>query len=125
MTEPPPAETQRLDRWLWCARFVRSRALAARLCTSDRVALGGIPVQKAHQAVRVGDRLTLHLGRLERRIEVLALGARRGPASEARRLYAEAAPPTPLATAAERWTSLFGEEVDEDKGGDEAAFGGL
>jgi ribosome-associated heat shock protein Hsp15 len=123
MTEPLPAATQRLDRWLWCARFVRSRALAARLCTSDQVALGGVLVQKAHQAVRVGDRLTLRLGRVERRIEVLALAQRRGPASEARRLYAEAAPPTPLAAAAERWTSLFAEEADEDNG-DQAAFRG-
>src|SRR5690242_15816971 len=94
MTEPLPAATQRLDRWLWCARFVRSRALAARLCTSHQVVLGGVLVQKAHQAVRVGDRLTLRLGRVERRIEVLALAQRRGPASEARRLYAEAVPPT-------------------------------
>ena len=123
---PPtsPAATQRLDRWLWCARFARSRALAARLCTSDQIVLGGSPVRKAHQAVRVGDRLTLRLGRVERRIEVLALAQRRGPASEARGLYAETAPPTPLAGAAERWTSLFAEEPDEDNG-DQATFRGL
>jgi ribosome-associated heat shock protein Hsp15 len=124
MAPTPPAATQRLDRWLWCARFVRSRALAARLCTSDQIVLGGILVQKAHQAVRVGDRLTLRLGRVERRIEVLALAQRRGPASEARGLYAETAPPAPLAAAAERWTSLFAEEADEDDG-DQAAFRGL
>ena len=123
MPTTPPVATQRLDRWLWCARFVRSRALAARLCTSDQVVLGGILVQKAHQAVRAGDRLTLRLGRVERRIEVLALAERRGPASEARRLYVESAPPTPLVGAAERWTSLFAEEADEDNG-DQAAFRG-
>ena len=86
--------------------------------------LGGILVQKAHQAVRVGDRLTLRLGRVERRIEVLALALRRGPASEARMLYAEAAPPILVAETAERWTSLFAEESDEDTG-DQAAFRGL
>src|SRR5713226_8011285 len=86
MAPTPPAATQRLDRWLWCARFVKSRTLAARLCTADRVSLGGIAVQKAHHLVRVGDRLTLRLGRFERRIEVLALAQRRGPASEARTL---------------------------------------
>ena len=86
--------------------------------------LGGILVQKAHQAVRVGDRLTLRLGRVERRIEVLALALRRGPASEARMLYAEAAPPTPVAETAEHWTSLFAEESDEDTGA-QAAFRGL
>jgi len=124
MAPTPPAATQRLDRWLWCARFARSRALAARLCTSDQVLLGGVAVQKAHHAVRVGDRLTLRLGRVERRIEVLALARRRGPASEARRLYAEATPPTPVAEATEPWASLFAEEADEDDA-DQAAFRGL
>jgi ribosome-associated heat shock protein Hsp15 len=124
MAPTPPGATQRLDRWLWCARFVRSRALATRLCTSDQVVLGGILVQKAHQAVRVGDRLTVRFGRVERRIEVLALAPRRGPASEARTLYAETTPPIPLAEAADHWTSLFAEEVDEDNG-DQAAFRGL
>ena len=112
-----PAATQRLDRWLWCARFTKSRALAARLCTSERVTLGGAMVQKAHQAVRVGDRLTLRLGRLERRIEVLALAQRRGPASEARTLYAETVPPIPLAEAAEGWTSLFADEDEHAASG--------
>lgn len=110
MAPTPPAATQRLDRWLWCARFTKSRSLAARLCTSDRVTLGGIAVQKAHHPVRVGDRLTLRLGRFERRIEVLALAHRRGPASEARVLYAETTPPTEVADAVEPWTSLFGDE---------------
>jgi len=110
MAPTPPGATQRLDRWLWCARFVKSRSLAARLCTSERVLLGDALVQKAHHAVRVGDRLTLRLGRLERRIEVLALAERRGPASEARTLYAETGPATLLAGDAEPWTSLFVEE---------------
>ena len=114
MASTPPTTTQRLDRWLWCARFTKSRTLAARLCTSDQVLLGGTPVQKAHQAVRVGDRLTLRLGRFERRIEVLALARRRGPASEARGLYAETVPPAPLAGADEPWVSLFADEASED-----------
>jgi ribosome-associated heat shock protein Hsp15 len=117
MTPIAPAATQRLDRWLWCARFAKSRALAARLCTSERVMLGGAMVQKAHHAVRVGDRLTLRLGRFERRIEVLALAQRRGPASEARTLYAETAPPTPLGEAAEPWTSLFADEDEHAASG--------
>jgi ribosome-associated heat shock protein Hsp15 len=112
-----PAATQRLDRWLWCARFAKSRALAARLCTSERVMLGSAMVQKAHHAVRVGDRLTLRLGRFERRIEVLALAQRRGPASEARTLYAETVPPTPLGEDAELWTSLFADEDEHAASG--------
>ncbi len=113
MAPTPPATTQRLDRWLWCARFAKSRSLAARLCTSERVTLGGAMVQKAHQAVRIGDRLTLRLGRFERRIEVLALAQRRGPASEARTLYAETASPSPLAEPEEVWSPLLASDDDE------------
>lgn len=103
---------QRLDRWLWCARFVKSRTLAARLCAVGRVSLGGVPVTKAHQPVRVGDRLALRWGRFERRIVVQALATRRGPASEARSLYVEAAPPVPLPRAEDPWTPLLGHEDD-------------
>jgi ribosome-associated heat shock protein Hsp15 len=105
--------SQRLDRWLWCARFVRSRTLAAKLCTGDRVTVGSITVQKAHHPVRVGDRLTLRLRRFERQVEVLALAQRRGPASEARTLYTDIAPPIPLVEVAEPWTSLFAEEDEQ------------
>jgi ribosome-associated heat shock protein Hsp15 len=113
MAKAPAAATQRLDRWLWCARFVKSRSLAARLCTSERVMLGGFWVQKAHHAIRVGDRLTLRLGRFERRIEVLALAQRRGPASEARTLYTETAPPTPVPDDEEVWSPLLDTDDDE------------
>jgi ribosome-associated heat shock protein Hsp15 len=113
MTSAPPVATQRLDRWLWCARFAKSRSLAARLCTGERIILGGATVQKAHHAIRVGDRLTLRLGRVERRIEVLALAQRRGPASEARTLYAETAPPIPPADRDEAWSPLLVHEDDE------------
>lgn len=108
--QSPPS--QRLDRWLWCARFVRSRSLAAKLCAGGMVDLGSGMVSKPHHAVRVGDRLTLRLGRWERRVEVLALAARRGPAREARLLYAEIGPPRVLVEAVEPWTSLF-EDADD------------
>ena len=111
MAERAAPAFQRLDRWLWCARFARSRALAAKLCTGGCVSIGDTPVRKAHQSLRVGDRLVLRLGRLERRIEVLALAKRRGPASEARTLYAETTPPRTIETA-EPWESLF----EEDEG---------
>ena len=107
MRPTPPAVTQRLDRWLWCARFVKSRSLAAKLCTGERITLGGATVQKAHHAIRIGDRLTLRLGRFERRIEVLALAERRGPASEARTLYAESEPPMRIADPEEVWSPLL------------------
>ncbi|HKF71790.1 MAG TPA: RNA-binding S4 domain-containing protein [Stellaceae bacterium] len=113
MAPTPPAVTQRLDRWLWCARFAKSRSLAARLCTGERVLIGDTLVQKAHYALRVGDRLTVRLGRTERRIEVLALAERRGPASEARKLYVETAPPTALVERAEAWSPLLAADEDE------------
>lgn len=113
MKPVPPAATQRLDRWLWCARFAKSRSLAARLCTSERIVLGSATVQKAHHAIRIGDRLTLRLGRVERRIEVLALAERRGPASEARTLYAEREPPIPIVEESEVWSPLLVLDDDE------------
>lgn len=102
-------DTQRLDRWIWCARFVKSRALAARLCIAGAVIVGDTPARKPAHLLRVGDRLRLRLGPVERQIEVLALAERRGPASEARLLYTEhgvARVPAPEAA----WSSLFEDE---------------
>ena len=85
----------RLDKWLWYARFCKSRALASRLCAAGRVRLGGTLVHKAHQAVRPGDVLTFPLGPHIRVVRVLALGERRGPPAEARGLYEDLDPPAP------------------------------
>jgi len=104
--------TQRLDRWIWCARFVKSRALAARLCTVGAVTLGDMAVRKPAYPLRVGDRLRLRLGSVEREIEVLALAERRGPAREARLLYAEHGL-SRITEPEAAWSSLF---EDEDAG---------
>lgn len=82
-------ETLRLDKWLWHARFFKTRALAARAIDAGGIRLNGQPAGKAHRAVSVGDTLTLPLGPRVLAVRVLALGLRRGPASEARRLYAD------------------------------------
>jgi ribosome-associated heat shock protein Hsp15 len=74
----------RLDKWLWHARFVKTRALAARLC-----------VEKPGASVRPGQVLTFALGRHVRVIQLVAIGDRRGPAEEARSLYRDLAPPAP------------------------------
>lgn len=79
----------RLDKWLWCARFYKTRGLAADLCEAGRIRINGQVTVKAHYAVRPGDILTLPQGSRVRIVEVLALGERRGPASEAATLYAE------------------------------------
>ncbi|HXY98799.1 MAG TPA: RNA-binding S4 domain-containing protein [Stellaceae bacterium] len=99
----------RLDKWLWFARFARTRSLAARLCSEGAVAIGGAVIVKPGHPVRVGDVLTVRQGRMRREITVLALAARRGPPEEARRLYAEATPPVPLAAAAPSWVPLIEE----------------
>lgn len=84
---------QRLDKWLWCARFFKTRSLANKLLGSGRLRLSGKVVAKAHQKVRVGDVLTFPQGPHVRVIEVLSLAERRGPAPEARTLYQDLAPP--------------------------------
>jgi ribosome-associated heat shock protein Hsp15 len=87
-------ERLRLDKWLWHARFVKSRSRAARLCTSAAMRVSGTLVRRAHHALKVGDVLTFPLGPHIRVIKVLALGKRRGPAVEARALYEDLSPPS-------------------------------
>ncbi len=84
---------QRLDRWLWCARFLKTRALAARFAEQGKVRINRQPTGKPHARVRPGDVLTFGLGPAVRVIRVAALGDRRGPAGEARLLYEDLDPP--------------------------------
>lgn len=90
---------QRLDRWLWSARFFKSRGRAAELCAEGKIRVSGRIIHKAHVTVRVGDVLTFPLGRDIRVIRVLALAARRGPAPEARALYEDLNPRDPIPPA--------------------------
>ncbi|MDJ0949293.1 MAG: RNA-binding S4 domain-containing protein [Alphaproteobacteria bacterium] len=86
-------DSLRIDKWLWYARFCKSRSLASRLCASGKLRLNRQVVRKAHQTLRVGDVLTFPMGPHIRVIEVKALAGRRGPAVEARTLYQDLAPP--------------------------------
>ena len=88
-------DTRRLDKWLWFARFFKSRSLATRFCTASRLRINGKLVSKPHYALKTGDVLTFPLGPHVRIIEVAALGERRGPAPEARTLYEDLDPPPP------------------------------
>jgi ribosome-associated heat shock protein Hsp15 len=103
---PPPA-SRRLDQWLWFARFVKSRSLAARLCTAGAVTVNGLTVSKANHMVRIGDAIAVPQGALCRTIRVLALGARRGPAAEARLLYEETAARVHRSEPDPEWTPLL------------------
>jgi ribosome-associated heat shock protein Hsp15 len=81
-------ERHRLDKWLWCTRFFKTRSLAAQAVSGGRVHLNGERVKAAH-VVRAGDRISLSLEGLKAEFDVLGLPARRGPAPEARTHYAE------------------------------------
>ena len=87
------AESQRLDKWLWCARFFKTRALAARFCDDGRLRVAGQITRKSHYAVRAGDVLTFPLGPHIRVIKITKLAIRRGPPAEARLLYDDLNPP--------------------------------
>ncbi len=86
-------EGLRVDKWLWYARFFKTRTLAARVCNGGHLRAGGAVVSKAHSKLKVGDVLTFSQGRHIRVIKVLALATRRGPAAEARELYEDLKPP--------------------------------
>lgn len=95
MTDGVPAGSQRLDRWLWFARFFRSRTTASKFVAAGRLRVNSERVEKAHYGLKIGDVLTFPQGRLIRVIRVAALGTRRGPAPEARQLYEDLEPPAP------------------------------
>lgn len=82
----------RLDKWLWHARFFKSRGLAAAACGGP-MRLNGAAVTKPSQAVRAGDTLTFVQARQVRIVRVRAPGLRRGPAAEAQALYEDLTPP--------------------------------
>jgi ribosome-associated heat shock protein Hsp15 len=91
---------QRLDKWLWCARFMKARSDCAALVAQGTVRLNRQPTDKPHSRVRVGDVLTLALRADVRVVRVLALATRRGPATEARQLYEEVGDAPAMACAA-------------------------
>ena len=86
MSDAPPG--MRLDKWLWAARFYKTRALAVEEITLGRVRVGGQPVKPARD-VKVGDLLSIRIGVVAREIEVKGLSHQRGPAPQAQALYSE------------------------------------
>jgi ribosome-associated heat shock protein Hsp15 len=81
-------ERLRIDKWLWAARFYKTRSLAAHSVEGGKVKLNGERT-KPSKEVKPGDTIELRAGELQWTVEVRALSARRGPASEAAKLYAE------------------------------------
>jgi ribosome-associated heat shock protein Hsp15 len=87
--DPAAQPRLRLDKWLWQARFCKSRALAAALVAEGHVRVNGTPVSRPGRDIIAGDVLTFPQGARIRVIRILALGQRRGPATEAQELYSD------------------------------------
>ena len=82
-------ERIRVDKWLWYARFFKTRSLSSRFITANGIKLNGKKIFKQSALVSPGDRVTLSMGNDLKIIEILNCGSRRGPASEAQLLYCE------------------------------------
>lgn len=78
----------RLDKWLWAARFFKTRSLAQQAIDAGRVKLNDARIKPSH-ALKVEDAVTVRIGELEWRVQVKALSDKRGPAEQARKLYQE------------------------------------
>jgi ribosome-associated heat shock protein Hsp15 len=88
-------DSLRLDKWLWYARFFKTRANATRAISGGRFRLDGEVMSKPHRAAQPGQVLTFTQGERVRVIRIVALGTRRGPASEAVELYEDLSPEMP------------------------------
>ncbi len=86
-------DRQRIDKWLWFARVVRTRTLAQKLAASGRVRVNRDRNEQASRPVRAGDVLTIATEAGVRILKVVAPGSRRGPPAEARLLYEDLSPP--------------------------------
>ena len=91
------ADSLRLDKFLWFARIVKTRALAQRMAEEGRIRIGGRVIDRAHAAIRVGDVMSFAQRGAIRVLKVEALPARRGPPAEARALYSDVGEAEPRA----------------------------
>ncbi|WP_306120302.1 MULTISPECIES: RNA-binding S4 domain-containing protein [unclassified Roseitalea] len=89
------ADRQRIDKWLFFARVVKSRSLAARLVGAGQVRVNAEKATQPSRTVKSGDVLTINLARRVLVYRIARCGSRRGPATEARMLYEDLSPPPP------------------------------
>ena len=94
-----PDDGQRIDRWLWHARVVRTRALAAELAVSGRVRVNGHRIKAPARTVRLGDVLTIGLYNSVRILRVEGFAERRGDSGSAVKLFEDLSEPVPLRPA--------------------------
>lgn len=95
MTGPADAR-QRIDKWLFFARIVKSRTLAAKLASAGRIRVNKVKIDQPSRQIAPGDVLTISLDRRILVVRVLDGGTRRGPAAEARMLYEDLTPAEPV-----------------------------
>ena len=84
----------RLDKWLWYARFFKTRSLATKLISSGKLRINGEVISKPHRQAQIGQVLTFAQGPYIRLIRIDDIGKCRGPAAEAATLYTDLDPPT-------------------------------
>lgn len=92
MTKMTEQDSLRVDKYLWFARFFKTRSLATKRANGGRIRINGNKIKKSSDTVRIGDILTFAQGNEIRVIRVLNLGTRRGPAQEAQSLYEDITP---------------------------------
>ena len=85
-------DSLRVDKYLWFARFFKTRSLATKRANGGRIRINGNKIKKSSDTVKIGDILTFAQGNEIRVIRVLNLGTRRGPAQEAQSLYEDITP---------------------------------
>lgn len=95
MSEDAKLPKIRIDKWLWHARFFKTRTLAAEVVSGGHIRVNRQPARKPSHSVGPGDVLTFPQGPHIRVIEILAIAKRRGPAPEAQALYTDLSPPQP------------------------------
>ena len=98
----------RMDKWLWHARFFKSRSLATQFCNAGKLRVDGVIIKKAHFLARPYMVLTFSRSRQVHIVKILVLGSRRGPATEAKTLYEDLSPPlSPKSTEANSSATLI------------------
>jgi ribosome-associated heat shock protein Hsp15 len=90
--QEPSSASIRVDRWLWFARFFKSRSLATKLVQSNKLRINSVIVSKSSATIRAGDILTFPQEKEIRVVKILDIGRRRGPAPEAQALYEDLTP---------------------------------
>ena len=92
MSKMTEQDSLRVDKYLWFARFFKTRSLATKRANGGRIRINGNKIKKSSDTVRIGDILTFAQRNKIRVIRVLNLGTRRGPAQEAQSLYEDMTP---------------------------------